>query len=347
MNDDAARNARRSGQVDTARPGTGQVSGVVLVVAGLLLAAAALRPDGGLLGTAATGPVGTIGWVVLLALGWVVLVGRYTSRLREEVRHLTGPTPWAERLRACAVTLLTALVLAVPVLMMVLHVRARPEPVARDLPQVMPTTTMPPGDPAVEAAQDDALHGGVLALLGGILVLVLLAALVVAVARRFGRLRFSRRPRPGAPLPAAPPRPGDVLALALVTGRRALVGDDARAAVIACYAAMEGSLAVSGVSRRDCDSPTELLDRAVSHDGVDPFHTRALTALFREARYSTHPMDDTHVQRARTALDAVAAGLENRAAAPSGPTGPNGPNGPGTPVTAAGAGVTGAPGEHR
>lgn len=84
----------------------GRPVGVLLVVGGLLTAAAALRPEGGLLGTAASGPVGSVGFVVLLGLGWAALVGRFAVRFREEVRNLDGPTPRAERLRAAAMLLL-------------------------------------------------------------------------------------------------------------------------------------------------------------------------------------------------------------------------------------------------
>ncbi|WP_327682204.1 DUF4129 domain-containing protein [Kitasatospora sp. NBC_00458] len=339
MNDDAARAGHRTPGAGAPGAGTRRVAGVVLVVAGLLLAAAALRPDGGLLGTAVTGPVRTLGPVVLLSLGWLVVVGRFASRLREEVRHLVGPTPWAERLREAAVVLLAGAAVAVPVLMVVLHTRAvdRPDPAVE--PKARPTEPVLPDDQDT-VGEPGAPVEPLLAVLAAALVLALLAVLVVVLLRMFRLHRLGRRQPPGL-LPAAPPRAGDVLAAAVDTGRRALTGDDARAAVIACYAAMEGTLAVSGISRRDCDSPTELLERAVAHDGVDPVHTGALTALFREARYSTHPMDGSHVDRARAALDAVAARLEARADGPPGPDGADG-----APAVA-GAGPAGAPGDAR
>ncbi len=42
----------------------------------------------------------------------------------------------------------------------------------------------------------------------------------------------------------------------------------------------------------------------------------ALTALFREARYSTHPMDAGHRDRAAAALAEIADGLRARASEP-------------------------------
>ncbi|MFJ3216542.1 hypothetical protein ACIPLC_11540 [Kitasatospora sp. NPDC086801] len=56
-----------------------------------------------------------------------------------------------------------------------------------------------------------------------------------------------------------------------------------------------------------------LLRRALSDERIDAVGARELTALFREARYSTHRMDDSQVCRARTALDAIATRLAGAA----------------------------------
>ncbi|MDY0816517.1 DUF4129 domain-containing protein [Kitasatospora purpeofusca] len=311
--DSAGEPARRSG---------GRIAGVLVTLAGLLLAASALRPDGGLLGAPlAKVPVQAIGFVLLLALGWLIAVGRFALRFRAEVRHLDGPTPWAERLREAAAVLLPGAAVAVPVLMFLFHNRADTGPGgphrARPLPDfaLPPVPTVSPPEPR-EPVPDSSLSG-VIQVLFGALLAVLVIAVVVGVVLLL-RLRIVRR-RPPAPLPAAPARTEDALAAAVVTGRRALTGADARAAVIACYAAMETSLAASGLSLRAPDSPTELLERAMADDRVDPVHARALTALFREARYSTHPMDETHVRRARTALDALAGRPAERTAPPPEP----------------------------
>ncbi|WP_327063475.1 DUF4129 domain-containing protein [Kitasatospora purpeofusca] len=311
--DSAGEPARRSG---------GRIAGVLVALAGLLLAASTLRPDGGLLGAPlAKAPVQAIGFVLLLALGWLIVVGRFALRFRAEVRRLDGPTPWAERLREAAAVLLPGAAVAVPVLMFLFHNRAdtgpdgphRARPLPDFTPPPVPTVSPPePGEPV-----SDSSLSGVVQVVFGALLAVLVIAVVVGVVRLL-RLRIVRR-RPPTPLPAAPARTEDALAAAVLTGRRALTGADARAAVIACYAAMETSLAASGLSLRATDSPTELLERSMADDRVDPVHARALTALFREARYSTHPMDETHVGRARTALDALAGGLAERTAPPPEP----------------------------
>ncbi|MEU6238318.1 DUF4129 domain-containing protein [Kitasatospora sp. NPDC047058] len=297
-------------------PGREVAAGLLLVVGGLLTAAAAVRPvRAGVLGTAVAGPVGATGFVLLLAVGFGVLVGRFAVRFRAEVRHLDGPTPWAERLRAAAMVLLPGAAVAVPVLMLVFHGRAAPEPA--DPPHLVKvplpvSSESPPPPPEPTGPADGQLFGMILAAAMAVLAVAAVVLFVVVLVLVVRRLRLRRMQAQPAPLlPAAPPRPEDVLAEAVATGLRALGGSDARAAVIACYAAMEGSLAASGVSRRVSENPTELLERAVTDDRVDRFHAEALTALFREARYSTHPMDEAHVRRARTALDAIAAGLAN------------------------------------
>ncbi|MER7767035.1 DUF4129 domain-containing protein [Kitasatospora sp. NPDC096140] len=296
----------------------GRRAGLLLVVVGLLTAAATLRPGGGLLGTATSGPVTGLGYVVLLGLGWAVLVGRFAVRFREEVRHLDGPTPRADRLRETAMLLLPLAAVAVPVLLLVLHSRsggdALPDlslPSPDSTPETVPSATPVPVSP--ESGEG----------LGMLLVaLIALAAAAVLTVGAFAvvRLRRSRRRSRELPevLPAAPASPEGALVEAVASGRRALEGADARAAVIACYAAMEGSLAASGLPRQAWESPTELLVRVLSDERVDAAGARELTALFREARYSTHPMDDRQVHRARTALDAIAARLADAQPADAG-----------------------------
>jgi hypothetical protein len=150
-------------------------------------------------------------------------------------------------------------------------------------------------------------------------VLLVLGIVVAVVAVVVAGLRVWRYvSRPVAPeVPAVDVGPGDEqerLADAVDRGRRALLeGTDARAAVIACYAAMEESLAESGVIRRASDSPQELLERAVAGGLPSGAAAVALTALFREARYSTHPMDGSHRDRAEAALADIADGLRLRA----------------------------------
>jgi Domain of unknown function (DUF4129) len=120
--------------------------------------------------------------------------------------------------------------------------------------------------------------GGLHIPLGPILYALLIVALIAAVVVSIwwaSRLR----------LPAAPLVIEDVsteeLREAVDAGRAALAGvDDTRAAIIACYVAMERSLAERGTARAAADTPDELLSRAVAAGTVRTGAASRLTALF-------------------------------------------------------------------
>jgi hypothetical protein len=119
--------------------------------------------------------------------------------------------------------------------------------------------------------------------------------------------------RPAAPL-VIEDLSTEELREAVAEGRAALAGiDDARAAIIACYVAMERSLAERGTARGAADTPDELLARAVASGVVRGGAAGRLTALFYEARFSTHPLDGGQRDAASAALDEIAGELAARA----------------------------------
>ncbi|MDH6126378.1 DUF4129 domain-containing protein [Kitasatospora sp. GP82] len=290
----------------------------LVTVSGLLLAALVLRPQRGLLTGSTTPPISTLGLVGLLAVGWLAGAARFAARYREAADRLVGPSPRAERLRSAAAVLLTGGAFAVPLLMFVFYSQTSTGPLpevdppppsqspspnpGQPIQQVVP---MPGESPQRSEPASSFAHFGVAALV----VVAVVGAVLVWL-----RMRSARR-RPAVTASSDTATAEEALAEAVESGLRALRGDDARTAVIACYAAMERSLGASGVTRRISDSPTDLLERAVADGAVPGVHARALTGLFREARYSSHPMDDTQVQKARAALDAIAARLAERAEA--------------------------------
>ena len=91
---------------------------------------------------------------------------------------------------------------------------------------------------------------------------------------------------------------------------------DPRAAVLAAYAAMagqlSGGLARRGRAARRSDTATELLDRAVAAGLVDGAPARTLTELFREARFSEHPMGEDARRSALACLAQVRGELAAR-----------------------------------
>jgi hypothetical protein len=150
--------------------------------------------------------------------------------------------------------------------------------------------------------------------LGPILYALLVLALAAAVAISIWWSARQRRP-------ALPGRiTGEVdteeLLDVVESGRAALAElDDARAAIIACYLAMERSLADRGAVRGAADTPDELLAGAVAAGVVRGAAARRLTALFYEARFSSHPLGPGQRDAAKAALDELAAELHRGAEA--------------------------------
>ncbi|MGH3278266.1 MAG: DUF4129 domain-containing protein [Trebonia sp.] len=152
-------------------------------------------------------------------------------------------------------------------------------------------------------------HGGSLHIpVGPILYALLIVAIVAAIAVSIWwstRLR-----RPAAPQVIADV-PTEELREAIEEARAAIIGiDDARAAIIACYVAMERRLADRGAGRKVADTPDELLARAVASGTVRGGAASRLTGLFYEARFSTHPLSAGQRDAASAALDELAKELK-------------------------------------
>jgi Domain of unknown function (DUF4129) len=149
--------------------------------------------------------------------------------------------------------------------------------------------------------------------------LILMALIVVGTAI------VSRRQRRAATAwavagddPETPAQPGaaESLARAAEVGL-AEIGDlsrEPREAIIACYAAMERELThVPGAVPLDCDTPSEVLARAVDHHALRADSATQLVELFEEARFSPHVMNESHRDVAVDALRLVLADLRSMA----------------------------------
>jgi hypothetical protein len=80
---------------------------------------------------------------------------------------------------------------------------------------------------------------------------------------------------------------------------------------------MEASLAQRGAARGAADTPDELLARATGQGVVHGTAAVRLTALFYEARFSSHPLDPGQRDAAEQALDELAATLHAAQSAPA------------------------------
>lgn len=306
--------------------GTARAALAVLVVGGAALGALLLRPDSGMLAQG-RGPLGgnavlVFGLALMSLLGGLALRERY----REQVAAARELNPVEQRVVDSVSRVLLAASLVVPLLVMALHRfgpsgsshgaghRSGHEPLPLPSPRQDPVPTVPPAQHAGHAGH--TMHFGLTRILLGLGIALLVVVVVIAALRLWRHL--TRSPAPETPATYAMlDDEQERLVQAVDSGRRALLdGTDARPAVIACYAAMEESLADSGVTRRASDSPQDLLERAVTGGLPTGAAAAALTALFREARYSTHPMDDSHRDRAAAALAEIADGLRSRTSGP-------------------------------
>jgi hypothetical protein len=206
-----------------------------------------------------------------------------------------------------------------------LHLFSRPA-----LPRKAPIhpVLLPGVKPSARSAArgSSGLHVPVGPILYALLILALLGALVLCAW-------LARRVRHAA-LPGAVPDdlaedPAELLE-AVTSGRAAMADlDDARAAIIACYAAMEAHLAAHGAARGAAGTPDELLRRAIDQgivqgsagrDGASPGSAgpgsaaRRLTTLFYEARFSTHELGPATRDAAIAALDDLTAELADAVA---------------------------------
>jgi hypothetical protein len=287
-------------------PGDGSFDAVlraVVVVALLAGAGLALRARQGLDWDALADPV-AVQWArVLLGL---VLLAAVVANARRMLRRLRRPQlppvdgratePEAEPFPLLLRVLAVALVLAALGIVWFL-VDAISNPVTDG-------TTQPPeqsaGDPGDRTTGPTSWP--VVAVVAAVLVATLVTARLLA-RRTVGGVEPESEPGTGTADAAE-------LAAAVDAAETELdEHDDARAAILAAYSAMAASI-TAGLSRRGVaahasDTPTELLERAAAAGLVGDGPAAALTSLFREARFSRHPMGEDHRRAAERALRLV------------------------------------------
>ena len=282
---------------------------VVLVIAGLRGAVPAPRW---------TGPLRADGMAIGIALEVVFGAALAVVRVREAAaRRAAALRPYSylaeqrgfeppQALRFTLSYVLAMCMVAIGgVLIANLHLHFFVKPLPLRLPR--PPKGTPTLKPPHGAGTGASFHLPVGPILYALLIVVLIAAVAVSVWWA-ARLR----------LPAAPLVIEDVsrqeLREAVAEGRAALaLVDDARAAIIACYVAMERSLAERGTARAAADTPDELLTRAVAAGTVRGGAAGRLTVLFYEARFSTHPLGAGQRDAASAALDELADELAGEA----------------------------------
>ncbi|MDR7170796.1 putative membrane protein [Nocardia kruczakiae] len=172
-----------------------------------------------------------------------------------------------------------------------------------------PETTAPPTTQPFSGAPE--LSGHALLFVG------VCAAVLVAVAiLGLGVVAFGARDGRGAaavPPVSAPAEAPVSLAQVAEMGLAAMMasGKDARAAIIACYVAMESGLAQAReVAPLVSDTPSEVLARAFDRGVLHDASARELVTLFEEARFSPHSILEWQRMRAEQLLRIVLADLQ-------------------------------------
>ena len=294
-----SRTPARAGRTD--RTAAWRVAAVAVLLA---LTAAGLRSRGtfshapdrvlaGASGTVLAIALAVTEGVALVAFALVLVMARPRRKPRpDEDEPPRLPFPWWAKTLA---VLASVAVLIAP-LAILLTRRTRPRTAAQAHPGALASGgAVPPRLPAMARGSPWPLIAGML------IALALLVALTAWSCRTRRRLA-----RP----------PGDLVRLALgeslAAGRAALAGPpgrDPRAAIIACYTAMERGFAAAGSAPAAADTPAEVLARATGAGLVRSGSAVRMAGLFRRARYSSEPMTSADSAAAAAALDQMQADL--------------------------------------
>jgi Domain of unknown function (DUF4129) len=273
---------------------------------------------------------------IALGAGLEVVFAGLLVAVEVRRRRDRGAGQPAAGLRAGLRAFLVTALIAIPVLVLVNAAGQIPRRPARQPgqpPAAVPRAT-PPARPHV-----GVVHGG---RLDYTVVWYALLILAILVAGAIGVILVRRRARPADWADfgeADEDEPETALRRAIQSGQAALHEvDDARLAIIACYVAMEGSLGRAGAVRGAAETPDELLGRAAAAGLAGGGAAATLTALFYEARFSSHPLPATARVQARDALAELATALADREAATAASTATGGTGTGGTATGGAGTG---------
>lgn len=147
-------------------------------------------------------------------------------------------------------------------------------------------------------------------------VLVLTALVVLVVLAQLVRSLFRRRPHleeHEEPDFAVPLVPTELLREARDRLRDLETGEP-RNAIVAAWLGLETAAAATGLPRLASETSSEYTERVIGVWPVDSERLGDLAALYREARFSVHPLGEAHRVRAVNDLRILIADLEDVAA---------------------------------
>ncbi|WP_050669020.1 DUF4129 domain-containing protein [Luteipulveratus halotolerans] len=155
--------------------------------------------------------------------------------------------------------------------------------------------------------------GSLVAALFTAAVVIALIALTVAVGRAVLAALRGRRLRRSRALHDPVPPVAEAVAESRHAQHAALLEGAPSNAIVACWVQLEQSVADAGVHRAPSETSAELTLRVLDDLDTDREALRILAGLYREARYSQHPLTEDHRRRAQDALDRIHAHLPSRA----------------------------------
>ena len=197
-----------------------------------------------------------------------------------------------------------------------------PEPPQFEVSEAEPEQALP-AEP--EADDDDIGTDIIAAVFAAMLILVALAvawAIVALVASWIRNRR--RRPRavPDREFAVLPDGELPVVELDVEAQLAALAHGSPRNAIVACWLRLEDDVAAAGLPRHVAETSAEFTTRVLASYALDPSAVIELAALYREARFSLHTMEQADRDRALVALRNVHSSLDHAARASARPAGP-------------------------
>ena len=218
-----------------------------------------------------------------------------------------GPAPWAAAAGVVALGLVAVVTASAPVDVVSQPVSGSAHPIQLSTPPAVatptPTASASNGLPPLDSLPTlPPILIAVIQLVVAVLVAWILALLARYAWRSFPRVstRAVTR-RPLTPLPAVP----DEL-VESADGRLARLQEGSpRNAIVACWVDLEDAAAAAGLPRRPYETSAEYTVRVLRTWDIAPDAMGALAELYREARYSHHPLTEAHRQRAVERLTAV------------------------------------------
>ncbi|GAA3716620.1 hypothetical protein GCM10022399_36640 [Terrabacter ginsenosidimutans] len=137
-----------------------------------------------------------------------------------------------------------------------------------------------------------------------VIVLVVLAHLIRSLLRR--RPHFELHEEPDFAIPVVPTELLEAARQRLLD----LESGEPRNAIVAAWLGLETSAAATGLPRLPAETSSEYTERVIGVWPVDSDRLGDLAALFREARFSVHPLGESHRDRAISDLRVLIADLE-------------------------------------